>query len=181
LFYLDELRNYDWASRSLRKKIKTIEEACRELRIGLNREPTEIEIARKLKLSLKEYRKLLTESKAVTVGVFRYQLNSEENLTQNQKIKYMCDNSEKTPYSILEREELRTRMVEIIEGLPEKNKLVLSLYYIEDLNLKEIAEILKLTESRISQIRAEAIIKLKARINELAEMNKVDSKQFLGG
>lgn len=176
---LDELRNLDWASRSLRQKIKEVENAFENLEIKLGRPPAEEEVAESLHMSIVEFHKLLDESRGVGIGVFRISVEDESNITDTRMLKYFTDEESPSPVLVLEKEEMKKILARIMKQLPQKEKLVLSLYYIDDLNLKEIGKILDLTESRISQIRTSAILRLRAKLAEMAERNKVTAQEFL--
>lgn len=176
---LDELRNLDWASRSLRQKIKEVENAFEILEIQLGRPPKEEEVARSLHMSLQEFQKILDESKGVAIGVFRIAIEDEANISDGKMLKYYADEENTSPVVQMEKEEMKKRLAGFIKTLPEKEKLVLSLYYLEDLNLKEIGKVMDLTESRISQIRSTAVLRLRAKLAELAKKDKVDVQEIL--
>jgi RNA polymerase sigma factor for flagellar operon FliA len=173
---LDELRGLDWASRNLRKKIKDMEKAFAMLEKKMGRPPKEEEVAESLELSLCEFQKLLDDSRGIGIGVFRFSAKWESSFTDDSLLKYYFDEETESPEIFLEKNEMKRMIQLFMDELPEKKKLVLSLYYIDDLNLKEIGKILKLTESRISQIRTTAILRLRAKISETAKKNKVNNK-----
>ena len=176
---LDELRNMDWASRSLRQKIKDVESAFNSLEVRLGRPPREEEVAESLGLSLEDFQKLLSESKGVGVGVFRIEMDDEANIVDEKTLKYFTDDETPSPSLIMEKDEMKTLLTSFIKELPEKEQLVLNLYYLEDLNLKEVGKILDLTESRISQIRTTAILRLRSKLASVAEQNKVVSRDLI--
>ncbi|MCP5105439.1 MAG: FliA/WhiG family RNA polymerase sigma factor [bacterium] len=176
---LDELRNLDWASRSLRQKIKEVEAAFEALEIKLGRPPSEEETAKSLNISLREFQKLLDESRGVGIGVFRISSEDEANISNGKVLKYYLDDESTSPVLELEKKEMKTLLVSLMKNLPGKEKLVLSLYYLEDLNLKEIGKVMELTESRISQIRTASILRLRGKIAEVAEKNKVTARDVL--
>ncbi|SHE93761.1 RNA polymerase sigma factor for flagellar operon FliA [Caldanaerobius fijiensis DSM 17918] len=144
---LDYLRKKDWLPRSLRKKYKILQEI-----IDSSSDKSDIEIASEAGVSLDEYYKLLNYGNACNILSLDEML---ENGVMN------ISHSSDTPDRIAEDHEIRTLLEEFIDGLPEKQKLVLSLYYVEGLTYKEIAMVLGVTESRISQIHSQAIKKLK--------------------
>lgn len=176
---LDELRNLDWASRSLRQKIKEVENAFEALEIKLGRAPNEDEVAASLNMSLPEFQKFLNESRGVGIGVFRIDSDTEGNIGDEQMVKFFSDDGASSPTLVVEKSEMRTMIAKFLKQLPEKEQLVLNLYYLEDLNLKEVGRILGLTESRISQIRTAAIIRLRSKLAEVAQKNKVEDQQVL--
>lgn len=163
---LDELRSQDWVPRSVRDKAKRIERKYAELEQQLGRAVTDIELAEALEITLEEYHEMVSKVKAVT-------LLSVDDLTtpyQHEK-KSLLDclegSSSKNPFSQLKSKSVRNVLMTNIEELPEKQKLVLSLYYYEDLNLKEIGKILEVTESRVSQLHTQAVEKLRSKLKSV--------------
>ncbi len=169
---LDELRNLDWASRSLRQKIKEIESAFESLEVKMGRPPKEEEVAESLGISLQEFQKLLNESRGVGIGVFRIDIEDEANITDRKVLKYFTDEESSSPDLVMEKEELIKLIALMIDELPEKDRMVLNLYYLDDLNLKEVGKVMDLTESRISQIRTSAILRLRSKLGVLARQKK---------
>jgi RNA polymerase sigma factor for flagellar operon FliA len=176
---LDELRNLDWASRSLRQKIKEVENAYEALEIKLGRPPGEDEVADSLNMSLPEFHKLLNESRGVGIGVFRMPNQDEANITDEEMISYYMDEYGTSPDLMMEKSEMKAMLTGFIKELPRKEQLVLSMYYLDDLNLKEVGKIMNLTESRISQIRTSAILRLRAKLTEVAQRNRVQTREVL--
>jgi RNA polymerase sigma factor FliA len=176
---LDELRNLDWASRSLRQKIKEVENAYETMEMKLGRPPGEDEVADSLNMSLPEFHKLLNESRGVGIGVFRLPVRDEANITDEEMLSYYMDEHSTSPVLMMEKSEMKEMISGFIKGLPQKEQLVLSMYYLDDLNLKEVGNIMHLTESRISQIRSSAILKLRARLAEVAQRNRVQTREVL--
>lgn len=176
---LDELRNLDWASRSLRQKIKEVENAFEALEMKLGRPPKEEEVAKSLNLSIVDFHKLLDESRGVGVGVFRIEAEDEANISDSSVLKYFVDDDSSSPVLVMEKSEMKKILAGFMDELPEKEKLVLSLYYLEDLNLKEIGNIMELTESRISQIRTSAIIRLRSKLAEIARQDNVADREII--
>jgi RNA polymerase sigma factor for flagellar operon FliA len=176
---LDELRNLDWASRSLRQKIKEVENAFETLEMKLGRPPKEEEVAKSLVMSIPEFHKLLDESRGVGIGVFRISSEDEANIANGKMLKYYAADNQESPVLVLENEEMKKILAGFIKQLPEKEKVVLNLYYLEDLNLKEIGKIMDLTESRISQIRTAAILRLRGKITDMAKKHNVTDREIL--
>ncbi len=177
---LDELRNLDWASRGLRSKIKDIERVYKELEQKLGRPAMDEEVAKEMKMKIGDFYKLLDDSRGVAIGVFRYSQEDELKMVEEDRVlKYFSDEKSNSPTFIVEKEEMKKILAELIDNLPEKEKLVLSLSYIDELNLSEIGEILKLSESRISQIRTSAVLRLRSRIVETATKNGVEMMEVL--
>ena len=176
---LDELRNLDWASRSLRQKIKEIENAFEALEIKLGRPPREDEVAESLNMSLPEFYKFLNESRGVGIGVFRMPADDEANYTDEEMLSYYLEENSSSPALIMEKNEMKDKISRFIRQLPNKEQLVLSMYYLDDLNLKVVGKVLNLTESRISQIRTAAILRLRAKLAEVAQRNQVQAREVL--
>jgi RNA polymerase sigma factor for flagellar operon FliA len=176
---LDELRNLDWASRSLRHKIKEVENAFEILEIQLGRPPKEEEVAESLNMSLLEFHKFLNESRGVAIGVFRLPSEDDANITDEEMLHYYTDEHTTSPDLMMEKSELKQMISGFIKELPHKEQLVLSMYYLDDLNLKEVGKIMDLTESRISQIRTAAILRLRGKLAEVAQRNQVQTREVL--
>lgn len=174
---LDELRNLDWATRTLRKRIKDVEKVYTDLENELGRPPEIEEVAKKMNMSLDDFNRLLENSKGVGIGVFRY-VEDDNKMSEDKLLKYFDDPNSSSPVFYVEKEELRKRLAEFIEELPDREKLVLSLYYVDNLNLKEIAKVLNLTESRISQVRSSALLRLRSKLKKMAEESNVSEKEI---
>lgn len=163
---LDELRSQDWVPRSVRDKAKKIERTYTELEQRLGRTVTDVEVSDALELTLDEYYVMISKVKAVTL------LSAEDLLSPvRQERKGLLDDLEagggKNPFSQLKNKNLQQLIKDHIKDLPEKQRLVLSLYYYEDLNLKEIGRILDVTESRVSQLHTQAVDKLRSKLKNL--------------
>ena len=162
---LDELRSQDWAPRSLKTKVGQIKKAHRQLELELGRLPEEEEVAKKLELSLDEYYKILQgASNAVVFSFedFRDRMHEESDVDVTECIP---DTTMKTPLEILEETSMRETLAGLITRLPQKEKLVLSLYYWDELTMKEIGKVMELTEGRVCQLHNQALIRLKALMN----------------
>ncbi len=162
---LDELRARDWQPRSARNKDAKIEKALLALQRKLGRPPDEKEVADYLDMPIEDYYQLLDEASGVS-------LLSSEDLPPDYCEKYAAyDVLEKidqgSPLSILARGEVKKILKSAIEALPEKEKLVLSLYYYEELTMKEIGCVLSLTESRVCQLHSQAVLRLRGRVKDL--------------
>ncbi len=162
---LDELRARDVVPRSVRNKETRLEAAFKTLQNELGRHPTDEEVSNHLGISLEKYYKLLDEARGVCI------LSNDdlprgycEKCGQYEVLKKIDQNN---PFSLLARRELKETLKNAIDSLPEKERLVLALYYYEELTLKEIGVVIKLTESRICQIHSRAILKLKTSLREL--------------
>ncbi len=166
---MDELRSLDWIPRSIRQKTKKIEGACRHLDQKLGRPATDAEVAEHLAVSIPEFRKMVREVSSTTVLSLE-QIYSNDNSSGTMTLMDVLESSTSSnPLDSLQSEELRDELARTIDRLPEKEKLILALYYYEELTLKEIGRILKLSESRISQIHTKTILKLRGRMAEQRE------------
>jgi len=177
---LDELRNLDWASRGLRTKIKEVESIYKKLEQKLGRPAKDDEVAKELKMNIDDFYKLLDNSRGIGIGVFRYSVDDEVKMVEEDRLlKYFTDEKANSPIFVVEREEMQRILAELIDNLPEKEKMVLSFSYVDGLNLLEIAEILNLSESRISQIRTSAVLRLRGMLVETAMRNGVKMFEVL--
>jgi RNA polymerase sigma factor for flagellar operon FliA len=160
---LDSLRGLDWAPRQQRKRSKQIESAISAAEQKLHRMPTEEEIAAELKVEIEEYHEWLVDIRGVNLGSLEH-ASSED--SGRDLLKFVSDTDEKWPSVILERLELQRLLADAIEKMPSTEKTVLSLYYHEELTLREIAKVVKLHESRVSQLKSQAILRLRAYIQK---------------
>jgi RNA polymerase sigma factor FliA len=159
---LDSLRTLDWSPRDLRRKGRAIEEAIRTLTGQLRRSPTDIEIAQKLELPLAAYQQLLGELKGLEIGTLHLERSAD---SDEEELTYVPGRPEDDPlYRYLDGE-MRDSLAKAINDLPERERLVLTLYYYEEVSMKEIGLILGITEPRVSQIRASAVLHLRARLS----------------
>jgi len=156
---LDSLRGLDWAPRQQRRRAKLIESAIAVLEQALQRAPLEEEIAKKLQLSVREYQDWLSEVRGLTLGSLENSGGEEEG---KDLLRYIADTEEDWPSNLYERAELVRILAETIERMPHIEKTVLSLYYYEEMTLREIAKIVDLHESRISQLKSQAILRLRS-------------------
>ena len=156
---LDEIRAMDWVPRSLRQKSGQLERACVLLEQKLGRDPVEEEIADELQVSMNEFHKMLDETK----GISFLPENIHEVIRENRESHALASGSDEL-FDSAYRREIQKHLAEAISGLAEKEQLVLSLYYYEELTMKEIGVTLGYTESRISQIHTKAVLKLKTRL-----------------
>ncbi|HEY4047986.1 MAG TPA: FliA/WhiG family RNA polymerase sigma factor [Acidobacteriaceae bacterium] len=162
---LDSLRDVDWGPRDLRRKGRAIEDAIRALTVRLGRAPVEAEIANELGQTLEEYQKTLSDLKGLEIGSLHAQRNEDSG---EEELAYVPGPPGEDPLFLCMRAEMRDRLQGAIEELPENERLVLSLYYYEELTMKEIALVLNVTASRISQIRSSAILHMRAKLEEIA-------------
>jgi len=156
---LDALRDLDWAPRSVRKLGRTMDGTVARLRHELGREPEEKEIAGALNVSEVEYTRILDQLKTAELATIRQSTNEDG----TSSLEVAVDPGE-GPYARLEREELRQLLAEAITELPERERQILALYYQEELTLAEIGQVIGVGESRVSQLRTQAIGRLRSRL-----------------
>jgi len=155
---LDEVRRNDWVPRSVHRNSRKISEAVQHLENRLGREAKDVEIAQELEISLTEYHEMLQDSAGSHLYGFD-DLGVTDDVLRGDPEK----NSTEQQARVLQ-DDLMTHLSQVIEGIPQKEQLVLSLYYEQDLNLKEIGEVIGVSESRISQILSQAVLRIKARL-----------------
>ncbi|MEZ2345958.1 FliA/WhiG family RNA polymerase sigma factor [Terriglobus sp. RCC_193] len=161
---LDSLRTLDWSPRELRRKGRAVEDAVRTLTQRLGRSPVETEVADEMAMSLQEYQQLLGELKGLEIGSLNLERNEDGG---DDELSYLPGSESDEPLFRCLKGELRQRLVDAIEGLPEKERMVVSLYYHEELTMKEIGVVLGVVESRVSQIHTSAVVKLRAALTDL--------------
>jgi RNA polymerase sigma factor for flagellar operon FliA len=163
---IDELRAMDWVPRSVRARARHIERAIGELEAKLHRAPTDDEIAGKLGIETEELEESLTEiSRSSIAALDELWTISSSGGDQVALIDTIEDTQGPEPQSALAQTELKEALGEAIARLPEREKLVVTLYYYEELTLREIGEVLGVTESRVSQLHTKAVLRLKARLS----------------
>ena len=159
---LDSLRGLDWAPRQKRRQSKQIEAAIAVAEQRLQRTPNEEEIAEQLQISIDEYHQWLVDIRGLNVASLEYAGNDDG----KDLLHYLADEGERLPSTLLERAELERLLASCIEDIPPIERTVLSLYYREELTLREIAQVVSLHESRISQLKSQAILRLRSRLAE---------------
>lgn len=159
---LDELRESDWMSRSSRKGQKDIEVTIRRLEQKLGRTPRESEIAEAMDLPLDEYQSLLGKVRGTQL-FYLEDLSPGEEDDGSFLDRHVADSSA-DPMAMLADHRLRSALVKAIEDLPEREKYVMGMYYEHDMNLKEIAAVLEVTESRVCQLHSQAIARLRTKM-----------------
>jgi RNA polymerase sigma factor FliA len=153
---LDSLRSLDWAPRQRRRRAKQIDAAYAQAEQRLQRLPAEDEIAAELRISLAEYHEWLVEIRGLNVASL-----DAGDANRSDFLQFLQDEQANLPSAIVERSELERLLAEGIDRIPAIERTVLSLYYHEELTLREIAQIVDLHESRISQLKAQAILRLR--------------------
>ena len=167
---IDELRSLDWVPRSVRSRARDIERAMAELERHLHRAPTDEEIAAKLGITQDELDDSLTNISRSSIAALDelWTVSGSGGGDQVALIDTIEDTSGPDPQGALAQTELKEALGEAIARLPEREKLVVTLYYYEELTLREIGEVLGVTESRVSQLHTKAILRLKARLGGIA-------------
>ncbi|MGB7190463.1 MAG: FliA/WhiG family RNA polymerase sigma factor [Acidobacteriaceae bacterium] len=163
---LDSLRTLDWSPRDLRRKGRAIEEAIRALTARTGRAPSEPEIAAELGMELGEYQQLLGELKGLEIGTLHVE-HSED--SGEEELAYVPNRPEDDPLFCCLKSEMRSRLASAIDRLPERERLVMTLYYYEEMTMKEIGLTLGVVESRVSQIHASAVLHLRSLLGSLAQ------------
>jgi RNA polymerase sigma factor for flagellar operon FliA len=160
---LDELRGSDWMSRGDRRHQRAIETAVHKLEQRLGRAPNEGEIAAEMGMSLKDYQELLGKVRGTQL-IYLEDMNGEDG-EDGYLDRHVAD-EDADPLHRLRDRRMREALVEAIKNLPEREQYVMSMYYEHDMNLKEIAAVLKVTESRVCQLHSQSIARLRTRLRE---------------
>jgi RNA polymerase sigma factor FliA len=160
---LDSLRGLDWAPRQQRKRTKQIEAAIAAVEQYVHRTPAEEEIAKELRISVEEYHQWLVAIRGVNMGSLET-ISPEGDGTS--LLRFISDDEENWPSRIVEKSELQRLLASAIEKMPRTERTVISLYYHEELTLREIAKIVNLHESRISQLKSQAILRLRSYLEK---------------
>jgi RNA polymerase sigma factor for flagellar operon FliA len=161
---IDELRALDWVPRSVRSRAREIERAIGDLEAKLGTAPTDEQIAAKIGISVDELEESLTDISRSSIAALDELWSTSGDGDQVSLLDTIEDTAGPRPADVLDATELREALADAIARLPEREKLVVTLYYYEELTLREIGEVLGVTESRISQLHTKAILRLKARL-----------------
>ena len=161
---LDSLRDLDWAPRSLRKKSKDLEKIYSDLSQKLGRPATDEEISEAMGEDIEDFHALVDQLHGLTIGSFENLSDSDDSESY---INYYPDDGTNDPYAKFESNELTRLLAGAIDELPEKERLVLSLYYYEEFTMKEIGALLGVNESRVSQLHTKATLRLRGRLAKL--------------
>jgi len=162
---LDSLRTLDWSQRELRRKGRAVEEAIRVLTARLGHAPDEAEVAAEMALNLEEYQQLLGDLKGLEIGTLHMERNEDSG---EEELAYIPSRPEEDPLFRCLRGELEERLAEAIQNLPDRERLVMSLYYYEEMTMHEIGLALGVVESRVSQVHASAVVHLRSALRDLA-------------
>jgi len=161
---LDSLRDLDWAPRSLRKKSKDLERIYADLSQKLGRPATDEEVSEAMGGNIEDFHALVDQLHGLTIGSFENLSDSEDS---ENYINYYPDDGSNDPYAKFESNELTRLLADAVEELPEKERLVLSLYYYEEFTMKEIGALLGVNESRVSQLHTKATLRLRGKLGKL--------------
>jgi RNA polymerase sigma factor FliA len=165
---LDSLRTLDWSPRELRRKGRAVEEAIRSVTQRLGRAPSEQEIATEMNLGLVEYQQLLGELKGLEIGSLHMERTEDSG---DEELSYIPGAPGEDPLFRCLQGEMKQRLMDAIEDLPDKERMVLTLYYYEELTMKEIGLTLGVVESRVSQIHSSAVVRLRVALAGLRTDN----------
>ncbi len=157
---LDEIRRSDWTPRSVHRKVRMVAEAVRGIENEKGRDARDAEVAEVLELSIEDYHKILQDAAGCRVFSF------DDPSVVNDDIDAPKQENKVGPLEALQKQNFQNSLAKSIEGLPERERLVMSLYYDEELNLREIGEVLGVSESRVCQIHGQALIRLRSRMVE---------------
>jgi RNA polymerase sigma factor for flagellar operon FliA len=158
---LDSLRMLDWSPRELRRKGRAVEEAIRTLTQRFGHAPSEQEISSEMSLSLADYQQLVGELKGLEIGSLHAERSEDSG---DEELAYIPGSPEEDPLFRCMQGEMKQHLMDAIDQLPEKERLVLTLYYYEELTMKEIGLTLGVVESRVSQIHSSAVVRLRAAL-----------------
>jgi RNA polymerase sigma factor for flagellar operon FliA len=162
---IDELRTLDWVPRSVRTRAREIERANQKLEAKLQRAPSDEEMASELEMTVQDFQDALVQiSHSTIIALDELWNTSDQNGDQVSLLDTLPDHNAPSPEAIVDQSEVRDRIASAIAALPEREKLVIALYYYENLTLREIGEVLGVTESRVSQLHTKAVLRLRSKI-----------------
>jgi len=168
---LDSLRTLDWSPRELRRKGRAVEEAIRALTARIGHAPGEGEVAVEMGLGLEEYQQLLGDLKGLEIGTLHMERNEDSG---EEELAYVPGRPEEDPLFRCLRGELEDRLADAIAHLPDRERLVMTLYYYEEMTMREIGMALGVVESRVSQVHASAVSHLRGALRDLADRGVFD-------
>jgi RNA polymerase sigma factor for flagellar operon FliA len=161
---LDSLRTLDWSPRELRRKGRAVEEAIRVLTARSGHAPGEPEVAAEMGLALEEYQQLLGDLKGLEIGTLHMERNEDSG---DEELSYVPGRPDEDPLFRCLRGELEERLSDAITNLPDRERLVMTLYYYEEMTMREIGIALGVVESRVSQVHASAVVHLRSALKDL--------------
>jgi RNA polymerase sigma factor for flagellar operon FliA len=162
---LDSLRELDWSPRHLRRQARRIEEAHRDLKLRLGRVASEPELAVEMEMKLEDFQHLLGDLRGLDLGSL--QTESTDSKSDEDIVSYKPGGANDDPFFMCLRGEMKSMVANAMEDLDEKERQVVTLYYLEELTMKEVGAVLGVGESRVSQIHSVAIVRLRARMEEI--------------
>jgi len=168
---LDSLRTLDWSPRELRRKGRAVEEAIRSVTARVGRAAGENEVAQEMGLALEEYQQLLGDLKGLEIGTLHMERNEDSG---EEELAYVPGRPEEDPLFRCLRGEMEQRLTDAIQNLPDRERLVMTLYYYEEMTMREIGLALGVVESRVSQVHASAVVHLRAALRDLAARGTFD-------
>lgn len=171
---LDELRAQDWVPRSIRDKAKLLDKTIVHLESELGRSATDEEVAAALKISMDEFHDLVNQVRPVSLLSIDDTQTFKDSDNKKSIVNLLEGSKMANPFNQLNVKAIKEVVAQAIEELPERQRLVLSLYYFEDLNLKEIGQVLRVTESRVSQLHAQAVTRLRAKLNSTVGTGEIE-------
>jgi len=165
---IDELRSLDWVPRSVRSKAREIERTCAELENEFQRAPSDEEICESLGITMDEFQSTLTQISNTSIVALDelWEISGSDGDTAS-LIETIEDPKSRDPSRMLDLSEMKSQLATAIDALPDREKIVIALYYYENLTLREIGEVLGVTESRVSQLHTKAVLRLKGRLREM--------------
>jgi RNA polymerase sigma factor for flagellar operon FliA len=166
---LDSLRNLDWAPRSLRKRSKDLERVYKELEQRLGRPAADKEVCDELGITLEEFFQLVDQIKGLNLGSFHEMASQEDDRNSEPLIRYIPDAPQMDPFFVFHKSEIRSLLAGAIDALPKKERLVVSLYYYDELTMKETGKVLGVNESRVSQLHTKAMLRLRTKLRKIKQ------------
>lgn len=164
---LDSLRNLDWAPRSLRKKSKDLERVYRDLEQRLGRPATDKEVCEEMGIPIEEFYELVDQIKGLNLGSFHELAGQDDDKNGEPLVKYVPDTPQADPFFMFHKSEVKGILAGAIDTLPKKERLVISLYYFDELTMKEIGKVLGVNESRVSQLHTKAMLRLRTKLRKM--------------
>ncbi len=164
---LDELRSMDWVPRSIRQKARKIEEAYGRLEAILGRPASDEEVALELDIDMDSFYRLLSETASVSLLSLDDLGEDNQDASKRNLLEYIMQDEKDWPTHKIGLGEIRDMVAKAIQSLPEKERMVISLYYYDELTMKEIGHVLKFTESRVSQIHTKSVLRLRSKMQKI--------------
>ncbi|HNQ85909.1 MAG TPA: FliA/WhiG family RNA polymerase sigma factor [Deltaproteobacteria bacterium] len=164
---LDELRSMDWVPRSVRQKARKVEDTIARLEFTLGRPARDEEVANEMNIDMDSFYRLLSETASVSLLSLDDLGEDDTDLSRRNLLEYIIQDERDWPSHKIRYAEVSTMVAKAIQSLPEKERMVISLYYYDELTMKEIGHVLKFTESRVSQIHTKAVLRLRSKMNKI--------------